>query len=87
MAEVNVGLEAVQLDQLLVVDSLKLVRDESVYNANGENDASPLIGYVDNQVIPQFDNSTETNPALKNLAKNPPQEVNVSELGKLAQGT
>lgn len=39
IAEVNVGLEAVQLDQRPVVDSLKPMRDESVYNANGENDA------------------------------------------------
>jgi len=70
---VNVGLEAVQLDQLPVADGLKLMQDESVCNADGENDSSPLISYVDN--------STETNPTLKNLAKNSPQEVNVNELG------
>jgi len=87
IAEVNVGLEAVQLDQLPVVDSLKPIQDESFCNANRENDASPLIGYVDNQIMPQFDNSTETNPALENLTKHSPHEVNVSELGKLAQDT
>jgi len=73
IGEVNVGLEAVQLDQLPVADGLKLMQDESVCNADGENDSSPLISYVDN--------STETNPTLKNLAKNSPQEVNVNELG------
>ena len=77
----NVGLEAVQLDQLPVADGLKLMQDESVCNADGENDSSPLISYVDNQIMPQSDNSTETNPALENLAKNSPQEVNVNELG------
>ena len=87
IAEVTVGLEAVQLDQLPVVDSLKPIQDESFCNANRENDASPLIGYVDNQIMPQFDNSTETNPALENLTKHSPHEVNVSELGKLAQDT
>ena len=58
IAEVNVGLEAVQLDQLPVVDSLKPMQDESVCNANGENDASPLIKLrrqSDHAPIRQFD--------------------------------
>jgi hypothetical protein len=86
IAEVNVGLEAVQLDQRPVVDSLKLMRDESIYNADGGT-MRHLISYVDNQIMPQSGNSTETNPALEALAKNSPHEVNISELGKLAQDT
>jgi hypothetical protein len=82
IAEVNVGLEAVQLDQLPVVDSLKLMQDESVYNANGKNDASPLTSYVDNQIMPQFENSTETNPALEKPGQeSPPQESECKRTG------
>jgi hypothetical protein len=45
-----------------------------------------LISYVDNQIMPQSDKFDGNRSYSRKLAKNPPREVNVSELGKLAQG-
>jgi hypothetical protein len=81
IAEVNVGLKAVQLDQLPVIDSLKPMQDESVCNANRENDASPLISYIDNQIMPQSDCGNQS------CSRKPGQESASSEPDKLAQDT